>query len=504
MVAIRTMLAVLIASTLAAATAAQLTSELRRVINSSALGQDAVAGIVIRDANTGEVIYEHNPNTPLAPASNQKLLTSAAAVLILGPDYSFTTELAPSADNTTLVLTSSGDPAFGDTEVLKELNPPLTPDEALDQFAAGAARVAADTAGLASFSRLIVDDRAFDREGVHPDWPRDQLERWYCAPVRGININANVLAFYPAPDGGGVIAPIEPHADWVEITDRAEVISEGRNAVWIQQTESDDAFTIRGSIRTRAQAPIEVSLREPALFTGRVVAERLNRAGITFEAATPAASVRLVEPNEELTLAGPFARWTTPLDDILYRTNHDSMNVHAEALLKTIGKAVTGEQGSWRNGTAVLRMLIAEKLGPAAVASATIRDGSGLSRENRISASALSAWLAGMHADPDVRQMYQETLPTADGKLARRFGLGSVQHSVYAKTGTINRVRCLSGYVINETTGQTAAFSILCNGLTSGQAIRAANKLQADIVKLLDSNIGEFAVPAAGIPAQGG
>ncbi|MEL6497585.1 MAG: D-alanyl-D-alanine carboxypeptidase/D-alanyl-D-alanine-endopeptidase [Planctomycetota bacterium] len=484
----------------AAQSGAQLAAQLRRVAANAGLGPEGIAGVVVRDASTAEIIFELNADVPLAPASNQKLLTSAGAVLLLGRDYAFTTEITATDDGSTLVLRSSGDPAFGDTEVLKELDPPLTPDDALDQFAAWAA----DAGRIGRVSQLIIDDRVFDRAGVHPDWPRDQLDRWYCAPVRGVNVNSNVLAFYPSPAGGGVIAPIEPHAGWVEITDRADVVSEGRNAVWIQRSDSDDAYTIRGSIRTRAQSPIEVSLREPALFTGRLVAERLANAGVEFAAPSPAASVRLPSPNESIDTARTLARWTTPLDDVLFRTNHDSMNVHAEALLKTLGRAVTGEQGTWQNGTAVLRMLIAEKLGPAAVSSATIRDGSGLSRENRISAGTLSAWLVRMHADADVRAMYRDTLPTATGKLARRFKLGSIDHAVYAKTGTINRVRCLSGYVVNETTGQTAAFSILCNGLRSGQAIRAANQLQGEIVELIDDHIHEFVIPAVEQPALGG
>ena len=84
-------------------------------------------------------------------------------------------------DGSTLVLRSNGDPAFGDTEVLKELDPPLTPDDALDQFAAGAV----GAAPIGRVAQLVVDDRVFDREGVHADWPRDQLERFQNAWLEG-------------------------------------------------------------------------------------------------------------------------------------------------------------------------------------------------------------------------------------------------------------------------------------------------------------------------------
>ncbi len=476
---------------------AQLMAELRRAVTASDLGRDAIAGIAIRDANTGELIFEHNADQPLAPASNQKLLTSAAAVIILGPAYAYTTELVPTTDGA-LVLVGTGDPAFADPEVLETLEPALASDDVLDLFAATAAE------RIESATELIIDDRVFDRELIHPDWPRDQLERWYCAPVQGINVHANVLAFYPSPSGGGVTAGLEPAAGWVDITDRAEIIDAGRNAVWIQRTETDDAYVIRGSIRTRAQAPIEVSLHQPALFAGRLVAERLEAAGVTFNTSS-GTPLRLAEPDEIIEHASePIAVWATPLDDILERCNHDSMNLHAEALLKSLGRAVTGESGTWQNGVAVLRMLMVETLGASDITGTIIRDGSGLSRENRITASTLSAWLATMHTEPEVRDMFRETLPTARGKLARRFNFGTIDHSVYAKTGTINHVRCLSGYVTNEHTGQTAAFSILCNGLTTGQSVRAAYRLQAAIIEALDDNISELTLPVDEPQAIGG
>ncbi|MEO1584830.1 MAG: D-alanyl-D-alanine carboxypeptidase/D-alanyl-D-alanine-endopeptidase [Planctomycetota bacterium] len=466
-------------------------SDLRRAASQAQLGSNGVAGISVRDANSGAIIFESNADTPLAPASNQKLLTSAAAVMILGPDFTYTTEITPTNDGR-VALIGSGDPGFGDPEILEELSPPLDPDSALDAFAAAAAE------RIESASQLVVDDRVFDRELIHPDWPRDQLERWYCAPVQGVNIHANVIAFYPAPSRGAVSAPTQPQARFIDITDRARVIDDGDNAVWIQRSQNDSEFTIRGSIRTRMQAPIEVSLHEPSLVAGKLIAERLDAAGLEVGDAEPADAVRLVADDEALDLAAqPAARWVTPLDDILYRCNHDSMNLHAEALLKTIGRAVTGEQGSWTNGIAVLRMLLAEMLDPSAVAGTIIRDGSGLSRNNRIAAGTLAAWLVETRRDPDIARMYRETLPTADGKLSRRFRFAGLDNQVHAKTGTINHVRALSGFVTDPETGRAAAFSILCNGLTTGQSVRAAYSLQAAIVEAIDDNMRDLSLPVA-------
>jgi D-alanyl-D-alanine carboxypeptidase len=105
-----------------------------------------------------------------------------------------------------------------------------------------------------------------------------------------------------------------------------------------------------------------------------------------------------------------------------------------------------------------------------------------------------------MYRDDETRGMYLRTLPTAAGKLADRLETGALTNALHAKTGTINRVRCLSGYVIDESTGRAAAFSILCNGLATGESVRGAYRLQSEIVSAIDRRIAELSLPAD--PAQ--
>lgn len=465
----------------------QLSADLRSAVNRASLGAEGLVGVAVFDAVSGEPIFEHNGRMPLAPASNQKLLTSAAAMKILGPGFAFRTEMfaTPEGD---LVLVGSGDPCLADPEVLRDLDPPTDAETVLRAFAAAVAERAPTP------RELILDDRVFDRELIHPDWPTDQLDRWYCAPVQGLSVHSNVIAFYPTPgDGSSPTASVEPESPWIEIVNQAEVIAEGRNAVWIQQSETDDRFILRGKIRTRSQAPIEVALKQPSLMLGRLIADRMSSAGAAFTASPP---VRLIGEHERPdTQETPLAAWVTPIDDVLYRCNYDSMNLCAEALLKRVGHAVTGERGSWSSGAAVIRMLISDTLGPAAAADTVIRDGSGLSRENRVTADTLAQFLAAMYADDEVRAMYLRTLPTGTGKLADRLETGALTHALHAKTGTINRVRCLSGYIVDESTGQTAAFSILCNGLTTGESVRAAYRLQSEIVSTIDRRLSELTIP---------
>lgn len=483
------------------AVAAQIRAELTSIVRNAALGQDAIAGVSVVDLATGMTIYEHRADEPLAPASNMKLLTSAAAVRVLGPDFAFHTDLSLTEDGT-LVLTGSGDPALGDPEVMKLRTPAQLPHDLFDAIAK------AVSAKQMRLTEIVVDDRIFDRELLHPDWPTDQLERWYCAPVTGVNVHSNVLAFYPGPGtpDSGPTVDISPVAPWLEIENLSRRVYEGRNAVWVQRTGSDDKWTIRGTIHVPTQTPIEVSLYDPSLFMGKILANRLSNLGVLIgKDRTPYSAVRLPTEYETFEFAGPpIVRHTSTLEEILHRVNYDSHNMYAEALLKRMGNAVTGEPGSWNNGAAVIRMLVADTLGPDHASSMVIRDGSGLSRENRVRADTFTAWLYAMYHDDTVRPALLDSLPTAKSKLGQRFRLGSLGNEVYAKTGTINHVRCLSGYIVNPETGQGAAFSILLNGLTTADGVTNSRRLHSDFVEALDRNIAQFAIPKETAPALGG
>ncbi|MEM1071347.1 MAG: D-alanyl-D-alanine carboxypeptidase/D-alanyl-D-alanine-endopeptidase [Planctomycetota bacterium] len=478
----------------ASTTTAQLNVALERAVQRAQLGEHGVAGIAVYDVTSGAQVFVSNADTALAPASNMKLLTSAAAIMVLGPDHTFKTHLGLDPQNR-LIVQGSGDPSLFD-ERSADADPACTgTDEAI------AAAVSALGEATDAINGIIVDGRVFDSQIVHPDWPADQLDRWYCAPVAGVNAFANVLAFYPAPRDGDVVADTEPTAPWITIQNRASVIADGRNAVWIQRTD-DRTYTLRGRIRSRAGAPIEIALQRPSVFTGMLLADRLENAGVRVDG-----EIRLADQDEQLPLAsGPLATLTTSLATVLYRCNYDSMNLHAEAIVKTLGKTITGEAGSWTNGTAVMRMLIAEVLGAEDAASTTIRDGSGLSRQNRITASTMARWLVMTYRDEEIRAMYRRTLPSLENKLQRRLSMQPLEQTVLGKTGTILHVRCLSGYVINEETGQTAAYAILCNGLRTSESVRASYRLKGEIIQAINDNIGEFASPEdlEALPAMGG
>ncbi|MCC6950406.1 MAG: D-alanyl-D-alanine carboxypeptidase/D-alanyl-D-alanine-endopeptidase [Phycisphaerales bacterium] len=467
------------ASATAWAQAGSLTDDVRRLVAAQKLGA-AKVGICIRDVENGLTLADLNGSTPLTPASNMKLLTSGAALLVLSPDYQFSTELVQDGDR--LILRGSGDPALADPEVLSLMKPKMTVGDVLDVIAD-----AATTAGVRNARELVVDDRVFDREFVHPSWPADKLDRGYSCQVSGLNFHANVILVFPRPGGDGPGSPpsfaIEPESPFLSISNKARTIANGKNSVWLSREPDTNRFTLHGDVKYAAQVGVEITIHDPAMFAGQLLADRLKGVG-----AMTSPTVRLAGPADP---GGPtgksVAAITTPISEVMKRCNTDSANLYAESLLKSMGHAVTKEPGSWKNGASVLRMVLSQKLGPDQAARVTIADGSGLSRDNAVSAEALARWLEVMGRDRTVRDMFAESLASpGEGTLRERFRGDKIGTHICAKSGFINGVRTLSGYAIDEASGRRVAFSVMVNDIKTDTQTLASKELHEQIALLCD------------------
>lgn len=461
------------------AQAGSLTDDVTRLVAAQKLGAVKV-GICIRDVDSGITLADLNGSTPMIPASNMKLLTSGAALLVLSPEFQYTTELVQEGDR--LVFRGSGDPALADPEVLSLMKPRMTVGDVLDVITD-----ATTAAGIRGVRELVVDDRVFDREFVHPSWPTDKLDRGYSCQVSGLNFHANVILVFPRPGGDGPGSPpsfaIEPESPFLSISNKARTIANGKNSVWLSREPETNRFTLHGDVKYAAQVGVEITIHDPALFAGRLLAERLRSTGVM---ATPA--VRLAGPGDPTSQAGrQVAAVTTPIQEVLNRCNTDSANLYAESLLKSMGHAVTKEPGSWQNGASVLRMVLSQKLGPDQAARVTIADGSGLSRDNAVSAEALARWLEVMGRDRTVRDIFAESLASpGEGTLRERFRGDKISTHLYAKSGFINGVRTLSGYAIDESSGRRVAFSVMVNDIKTDAQTLASKELHEQIALLCD------------------
>ena len=423
----------------------------------------------------------------LIPASNMKLLTTGAALHVLPDDFAWRTRLL--VDGSTVYIQGSGDPGFADPALLERTEPVRTADAFLDWLAQ-----AVEDRGADRVTEVVLDDTAFEPTRIHPTWKTAQLNRGYSAEVGGFNFHANVLLFnIRAREPGRVpaytIDPIDgPAPGWLGVTNLARSIDRGRNTVWISRAVNGNRMTLRGNARAAA---VDVALHDAPLAGARIIAARMPG-----DASPEVRRLRAGERLPERASAAAVVR--TPLQPALERINRDSANMYAEALLKTLGRTLTGEPGSWTNGAAAVRMVVQQRLGPADARRVSVADGSGYSRDNRVHPSTLARWLVSLAGDPDNAEPFMDSLPeVGQGTLTRRFRGADLGSRVLAKSGTLDHVRCLSGYVVAE--DSTVAFVCLINDLERGSAERDARLFHERVVETIDEALtGDRAARAGG------
>ncbi len=418
-----------------------------------------------------QVIYDRHGNVPFTPASNLKLVTTSAALDLLGADFQFRTQLVQKGS--ALALVGDGDPTLGDAELLKPVGWQST-----TLFEKWAQTLSAR--GLTQATSLSYDDGIFDQEFQHRSWPADQIHKRYVAGVSGLNFNANCLDFYIEPRGSGARVGYRTDPPITTIPVNNSCVQGSKNAVWLSRARGADRIDLKGQIPSANVLPISVTINDPSQFAALALADTFGRHGVAIEG----------QPTRDKTIRASLKDWTllavheTPLEQVLNRSNKDSMNVYAEALFKRIGAKSSGEPGSWQNGIAAVSRYL-ESIGiPAGEFS--LDDGCGLSRKNTVSPNALVTILQHQYFGRN-REAYLRSMAVAgiDGTLENRFGGTPLRERVFAKSGFIDGVSSLSGYV-RATDGQWYAFSILFNGIPKGTN-STAKQMQERIVLTIES-----------------
>ena len=471
---------ILVAFALAAPAVADLQDDVGEAIRIAGF-QQAIVAVSVRDAQSREPIVAINDLELMIPASNMKLLTTGTALHVLGPDFEFKTKLL--RDGERLIVVGDGDPAFGDPDLLELMQLGEFDGLDIEQFLNLWVKSIVE-AQIKHLDEIVVDDRIFDREFVHKDWPVDQLNRRYCAQVAGLNFHRNVLHFFPRhiPGSRPDIRIFRPHAPWLEVINRGTTRQgpSDRDSAWVSRKLGTNDLTFYGNIKGSYKKPVPVTVHDMPSYFARLLADRLRIAGVdvglhrTADAHDPPSNGQPI---------GPMI--TTPISTIITRCNRDSQNLYAEALIKRVGFTMTNEPGSWLNGAAIVRLSVHERIGdPNLARLIVVSDGSGLSRTNRVAAATLTAWLQTFLSKDRTGEVFTQSLAVGgqSGTLKNRFKNIDLHGAVVrGKSGYIKHVSCLSGYVITPD-GRQRSFSILVNGLTEPDAVSHAKKMQERIV----------------------
>jgi D-alanyl-D-alanine carboxypeptidase/D-alanyl-D-alanine-endopeptidase (penicillin-binding protein 4) len=396
-------------------------------------------------------LFAINAEKAMIPASNNKVYSGIWSLSVLGPDYRFPTDLlitGPVQNGVVrgdVVVRGSGDPAFGYSDYDKD---PMTSPRAM---AAGLKRLGVRVVE----GGVIADPYIHDRQNFGPDWPRDTGNgaARYAPTVSGLPFNRNMLWVRMTPgQGGGFIR--EPDVPEIPVVNRGR--GGGGNAYAVRKPEED---TIR--IRGGGQGRFGVGAYEPAYLAGGAVRQALREAGI--EVRGP---LRIAQTPQGAVLV--HRHFSIPLMDMVFQLGRHSDNFFAEHLWKAAVAKSTGH-GTYPGGGSASAVFFHDAAG-VPWGQLWQADGSGLSAQNRTSSQGLVRAL--MYADKQPwSARFHESLSIAGdrgGTMARMFGGTPAAGNLHAKTGYINDVRTLSGFV-KTASGERVVFSFLYNGRnTSG------------------------------------
>ncbi|TDE01317.1 D-alanyl-D-alanine carboxypeptidase/D-alanyl-D-alanine-endopeptidase [Jiangella asiatica] len=421
------------------------------------------ASVVVRDAASGETLYEHDPDQRLMPASNEKLLTSAVAMDVLGPGYTFTTTVATTGRQTGPILR-------GDVHLRGTGDPTMLAAD----YAELAARIADDGVRVIS-GRVVADDTWFDDVRLGNDWAWDDEPYYYAAPVSALTVapdtdyDAGTVIVNVDPGtapGQPATVTVTPDTDVVTIVNEATTGAAGSgNDVSVEREHGSNRIVVRGSVAAEGSGTGEwASVWEPTDYAADVFTKALAANGVRVTGAP----VRGTTPDDARVLA---EHTSMPLSELLVPFMKLSNNGHAEVLIKAMGREAAGA-GTWAAGLAVLR----SQLPGYGVDTATVanRDGSGLSRRNLISSAEIADLLVAVQDRPWFDTWY-EALPIAGvsdrmtgGTLRSRMVGTPASGNVHAKTGSLTGASSLSGYV-DDADGRRLVFSIMLNDYVSGK-----------------------------------
>ncbi len=473
---------------------------LREILHESILRRTRV-GMRVIEARTGRVFFETRGQVLMDPASNQKVLATTTALMRLGAEWRFRTELtgpAPGPDGAVIgdvYLRGSGDPTVtaGDLDAM-----------ASALVRRGVRSIAG--AVVADPRRLGADEPTAEEQGEDASAETaDEDDR--AAPLSKLSPRAPLVVSH-----GLIAIQVRPGA---EPNARAEVTT----------TPADPAFVIHDSVRTKPRGRPRVSARlsvsggriqidvdgrvtlgrpglvlrrrapQQALFAAALLRAALHSAGITVRddarvAPAPAERAGHVTPLLALHESAPLAV-------LLRKINKDSENDYAERLLEAAGAEVYGGAATEDKGVRLLREVIGELgLTPS---SYVPRNGSGLGHANRITADAMSALLRALYLDPRVGPELLQSLSVGgvDGTTRNRFKGTLAAERVRAKTGTLAGKSCLSGLVGDGP--DVLAFSILVEGLRGRGGLHAVRSAQVTCVNAMMRYVREArgALPSA-------
>jgi serine-type D-Ala-D-Ala carboxypeptidase/endopeptidase (penicillin-binding protein 4) len=428
-------------------------------------------GVRVERLEDGQVVYDRLGHKQFTPASNMKVFTTAAALELLGPEFTYETRVEAvgtiEADGTLrgdLLIVGSGDPSLGAWHPDKERDSrQVLADWTAEIKAAGIRRVSGDVVG---------DGRCFAETSYSSYWSYGDLHFWYAAGVSGLAIEENAyrVVIRPGPKvGDAALLEVTPKTSYITIINETRTVEAGGPSTADSvphQTEGNARRFVGPIAIDKTQINERGSVWDGAHYAAHLFAEELERQGIAVQGRP--VNIRMSANADRIDSAEAGRRQvlattvSPPLKDLIKVVNKPSHNFFADQILCTLGRQRFGT-GDFATGAKAVSAWL-EQIGVPEHQTFQMRDGSGLARGNAFQPRQICHVLRHMRQSEKVADSFVESLPIADvdGTLSQRLKHSSTRGNVKAKTGYIGNVRCLSGY-ITDADGNELVFSMMCN-----------------------------------------
>lgn len=470
--------------------AEEISSALSTIAADPAFSQALISACVITE--DGAVLAQKDPHTMLVPASNMKLITTGAALHTLGGDFRYRTGIGYTGAiedgtlNGNLYIIGGGDPTIGSKDSIATR---------LDITFAHWEKLIKDAGIKRINGHIIGDGRWSEGMAEEPTWSYQDIGVYYGAGVTGLMFYENMLSFN-AQAGKEIGAPAEievsyPETPWMNIRNESVTDKAGiGDKTYMYTSEFTPVAAIRGSYGIdRGAKRLDFSNKFPEYTCAHYFEEYLRKKGISCTSGAADFKLKNDWMTERcdtigITLLGETV--SPELKRIAFTTNHVSNNLFAETLLKTLGKALYGSNTYEVSCMALEKAL--NKMG-LDTRSIHIQDGSGLSRQNYVSADFFCRFLKRMMDSPAYNDfLYGLPYPGGNGSL--QYNMKNYPYElrsrIKVKSGSMNGVRCYSGYILPRSSeGKVIIFSILTGNSTapSWKTRQLLDKLMATIAQ---------------------
>ncbi|MBX3198807.1 MAG: D-alanyl-D-alanine carboxypeptidase/D-alanyl-D-alanine-endopeptidase [Labilithrix sp.] len=439
--------------------ASELEAAVRALVNDRAL-KDAQIGVVVMDADNGNILAQSGEHVVLNPASNAKLYTAAGALALLKGTHRYQTTLSGSINGnnvSSLVIRGHGDPSLRTRDLWQMV---------AELKARGVRRIDGD---------IFVEQKFFDEQTTPPAFEQ-QPNEWaaFRAPVSAVALNGNTvtLAIRPTSAGQSAVSWFDPPG-FVDVDGAVKTGEDGADAVVLALSANGKRLSAKLSGAVGADAKLVRYTRrvdDPRLLAGYALKAILEEQGVKV-----GGDVKLGSGEKGSVLA---RHESEPLSTLLYALGKNSDNFYAEMIFKSISGERSRPAKSQDAADAISAWLVKNDLGDGGV---VVKNGSGLFDSNRTTAFSTAKLLRHCWQDSSMKNEFvaQLAIGGVDGTLHKRFRNTRARRAVRAKTGTLDDAIALSGYVLGPPGKNTIAFSILFNRVSghAASARMAADKL---------------------------